>query len=114
MAVDGIFFQTTRLLRWIVYAGFAVAILGVLLALLVVYNYTQRNPPTGYTSLAVLVLIIGGFIIATVGVIGLYVGKIFNQVKGRPLYVVDERIAGGIEEPGSREAPQAREVTLAE
>lgn len=92
VAADGIFFQTTRLLRWIVYVGFILATLGVLLALLIVYAYTQRNPPAGWTSLAVLLLLIGGFIIASTGVMGLYVGKIFNQAKDRPLYVIQQRI----------------------
>jgi dolichol-phosphate mannosyltransferase len=95
VAADGIFFQTTRLLRWIVYVGFAVATLGVLLATVVVYTYLQADPPQGWASLAVLLLILGGFIIASTGVMGLYIGKVFNQVKGRPLYVVDERIDGG-------------------
>lgn len=98
VAADGIFFQTTKLLRWIVYVGFGVAAVGVVLALLLAYNSTQRNPPTGYTSLAVLLLVLSGFIIATVGVTALYVGKIFGQVKGRPLYVVEERVVGGARE----------------
>ena len=42
------------------------------------------------SSLAVLILLIGGFIISSTGIAGLYVGKIFEQVKGRPLYVIDE------------------------
>lgn len=95
VAADGIFFQTTRLLRWIIYAGFVVAVLGVLLAALVAYNYITREPPAGWTSLAVLVLILSGFVLVSLGVTGLYVGKIFGQVKGRPLYVVDERIGDG-------------------
>jgi polyisoprenyl-phosphate glycosyltransferase len=105
VAADGIFFQTTKLLRWIVYAGFTVAVLGAILALLLVYNYTQRNPPTGYTSLAVLLLIVGGAIIATVGVMGLYIGKIFGQVKGRPLYVIDERL--GDDQDGAQAEAEA-------
>ena len=48
------------------------------------------DPLPGWTSLAVLILVIGGFIIMSTGVTGLYIGKIFDQVKGRPLYVVDE------------------------
>jgi len=48
----------------------------------------------GWTSLIVLILVIGGFIIASTGITGLYIGKIFEQVKARPLYVID-RIAGG-------------------
>ena len=42
-----------------------------------------------------LLLLLGGFIILSLGVTGLYVGKIFGQVKGRPLYVVDEELSHG-------------------
>jgi dolichol-phosphate mannosyltransferase len=99
VAADGVFFSTTRLLRWIVYAGFAVGAAGLLLAALAVINWIERDPPTGYTSLAVVILLLGGMIIGCVGVMGLYVGKVFAQVKGRPLYVVDEVIQGGITSP---------------
>lgn len=115
VAVDGIFFQTTKLLRWIVYAGFALAAAGVVLALVAIWNYIQEDPPAGYTSLAVLILILSGFIIATAGVMGLYVGKIFNQVKGRPLYVVDSRVVNGVEtKPAAPEPAQAAAGGLAE
>jgi dolichol-phosphate mannosyltransferase len=89
-AFDGIVFQTARLLRWIVYAGFVIAFLGVLLAAFFIYSWIANNPYPGWTSLAVLLLLLSGFIIASLGVTGLYVGKIFAQVKGRPLYVIDE------------------------
>jgi glycosyltransferase involved in cell wall biosynthesis len=89
-AVDGIFFQTTVLLRWIVYLGFLVALLGLGLAVALVLLGIFVSPPPGWTSLAVLLLLVGGFIIMSTGVTGLYIGKIFDQVKGRPLYVVDE------------------------
>jgi dolichol-phosphate mannosyltransferase len=88
-ALDGLFFQTTSLLRWIVYAGFAISALGTLLAAFFVVNYFAGDPYPGWTSLGVLLLLLGGFIIASTGVTGLYVGKIFVQVKDRPLYVVD-------------------------
>ena len=89
-AFYGIFFQTTILLRWIVYLGFWVSVAGVLLATWFVYQYFAHDVYPGYTSLAVLILLIGGFIISSTGIAGLYVGKIFEQVKGRPLYVIDE------------------------
>jgi glycosyltransferase involved in cell wall biosynthesis len=99
-ALDGVMFQTTKLLRWIAYAGFVVAALGVLLAGFLVYSWAVNNPYPGWTSLAVLLLLIGGFVILSLGVTGLYVGKIFSQVKHRPLYVIDE-------ERGSESAPVA-------
>jgi polyisoprenyl-phosphate glycosyltransferase len=92
LAVDGFFFETTVLLSWIVYLGFMLALLGgVLAAVFVAVYFAASNPPSGFTSLAVLLLVVGGFIIISTGVTGLYVGKIFEQVKKRPLFVVAER-----------------------
>jgi polyisoprenyl-phosphate glycosyltransferase len=84
-AVDGIFFQTTVLLRWIVYLGFVVALGGLLLAVILIAISFAIDPLPGWTSLSVMILVIGGFIIMSTGVTGLYIGKIFDQVKGRPL-----------------------------
>jgi glycosyltransferase involved in cell wall biosynthesis len=92
-AFDGLFFQTTLLLRWIVYLGFAVSALGAALAIYFVYQYLAHSIYPGWTSLSVLILLTGGFIISSTGIAGLYIGKIFEQVKGRPLYVI-ERMAG--------------------
>jgi dolichol-phosphate mannosyltransferase len=94
-AFNGLVFQTTKLLRWIVYAGFLVALLGLLLAAFFMYSWAVKDPYPGWTSLAVLLLVLGGFILLSLGVTGLYVGKIFGQVKERPLYVVDEERSGG-------------------
>jgi polyisoprenyl-phosphate glycosyltransferase len=91
VAVDGMFFQTTRLLRWIVYLGFLVALAGAVLAAVFVGLYFTASSLPGFTSLAVLILIVGGFILVSTGITGLYIGKIFEQVKGRPLYVVERR-----------------------
>jgi dolichol-phosphate mannosyltransferase len=94
-AVDGMFFQTTVLLRWIVYVGFWVSLAGFLLAAYYLYMYLAYSISPGFTSLAVLILLIGGFIIMSTGVAGLYIGKVFDQVKGRPLYVIDQAIVDG-------------------
>lgn len=94
-ALGGLFFQTTVLLRWIVYVGFWISCAGFLLALYYVYMYFAHSVYPGFTSLAVLILLIGGFIIMSTGVTGLYIGKVFDQVKGRPLYVIDESVVDG-------------------
>jgi len=88
-AFDGIFFQTTSLLRGIVYVGFVVSGAGVALAGDFVYQYVVHDVFPGFTSLIVVILLIGGFIIISTGVTGLYIGKIFDQVKGRPLYIIE-------------------------
>ncbi len=94
VALDGMFFRTTVLLRWIVLLGFVVAALGGLLGLYAIYSRYVEDTPPGYTSIVVLLVLLSGFIIISLGVVGLYVGRIFDQVKGRPLFVVDEQIDG--------------------
>lgn len=49
------------------------------------------NPITGWTSLIVSIYFLGGIIIAILGIIGIYLGKTFNEAKKRPLYVVMEK-----------------------
>jgi dolichol-phosphate mannosyltransferase len=90
VGVDGFFFETTALLNWIVFLGFAVALAGAGLATFFLVSYFVLEPLPGFTSLAVLILLVGGFIIISTGVTGLYIGKIFDQVKQRPLFVISE------------------------
>jgi dolichol-phosphate mannosyltransferase len=96
VALDGMFFRSTVLLRLVVLLGFVVAFAGIVVAAFEIADYflePQKSVP-GYTSLAVLVLVLAGFIIVSVGVVGLYVGRIFEQVKNRPLFLIDEQASG--------------------
>jgi dolichol-phosphate mannosyltransferase len=94
VALDGMFFRTTVLLRWIVLLGFLVALSGFALGAYAIFSRYVEDTPPGYTSLVVLLVLLSGVIIISLGVVGLYVGRIFDQVKGRPLFVVDEQIDG--------------------
>jgi dolichol-phosphate mannosyltransferase len=100
-ALGGLFFQTTVLLRWIMYFGFAFAAAGMALAALLVGARAFNTVYPGWTSVVVAILITGGVIITSIGVMGLYLGKVFEQVKDRPLYVIDEVLRASIadEEP---------------
>jgi len=89
LAIDGVLFQATVLLRWIVNLGFIFAASGMAMAAYFAWRVLFRTSLPGWTSLAVLILISTGAILVSVGVIGLYVGKIFYQSKQRPLYVID-------------------------
>lgn len=91
VALDGIFFQSTALIRWIVLLGFAVAGLGALLAAYFAYDhFVADQTVAGWTSIAVLLLLLSGFIIVSMGVAALYIARIFDEVKGRPHYVIDD------------------------
>jgi dolichol-phosphate mannosyltransferase len=100
VAFDGMYFRTTVLLRLIVVLGFAISLAGGVFAAYAIYARIAEDSPPGYTSIVVLLLLLSGFIIVSLGVVGLYVGRIFDQVKGRPLFVVEEdRAMAGYEEP---------------
>jgi polyisoprenyl-phosphate glycosyltransferase len=101
VALDGMFFRSTVLLRVVVLLGFIVALTGIVVAAFEVVDYFAENDKTvpGYTSLAVLLLVLAGFIIVSVGVVGLYVGRIFEQVKNRPLFLIDAQAGTSEPEP---------------
>jgi polyisoprenyl-phosphate glycosyltransferase len=94
LALDGMFFQATVLLRWIVTIGLLFSVFGVLLAMFFIYRYFAYGSVAGWTSVVVLILVCTGVIVSSLGVIGLYVGRIFDQSKERPLYIVDTIIEG--------------------
>jgi glycosyltransferase involved in cell wall biosynthesis len=108
-AVSGVFFQTTNLLLYIVYLGFLMAACGVVLAVYLVVLAIVATPPPGWTSVMVAQLVIGGFIITSLGVTGLYIGRVFQQVKGRPLYVVDN-VARKSSSPAVKNPQQRQKV----
>ncbi|HSK62315.1 MAG TPA: glycosyltransferase family 2 protein, partial [Pyrinomonadaceae bacterium] len=68
---------------WIAVGGIIVAILDWLLA---------QNIPRGWASLFVAVLFMGGVQLVSLGILGEYLGRIYTEVKRRPLYVVQERL----------------------
>jgi polyisoprenyl-phosphate glycosyltransferase len=87
-------------LQWATVLGFlfsGVAFLAIPFAVAARYtNIYERGVPTTI----VVVLLLGGIQLITVGIIGEYVGRIYDEVKHRPLYVVRERI--NVEEPAER------------
>ncbi len=103
VALDGMFFRSTLLLRLVVLLGFVVALAGIAVAGFEVIDYFVESDKTvpGYTSLAVLLLVLAGFIIVSVGVVGLYVGRIFEQVKDRPLFLIDRQAESALPAPPS-------------
>jgi dolichol-phosphate mannosyltransferase len=72
--------------------GFAISLLAFLVIPVIVYARIKGVFVPGVSSTLVALLLLGGIQLITVGVIGEYVGRIYDEVKRRPLYVVRERI----------------------
>ena len=93
LALEGITSFTVMPLKVATYLGLAVALFAVLFGgQLVVRTLLFGNPVAGYPSLMAVVLFIGGAQLITLGVIGEYLGRVFNETKRRPLYLVESII----------------------
>lgn len=89
-ALEGITSFTTIPLRLATYVGAFAALAAFLYGLfIVIRTLIFGNPVAGYPSLVVIMLFLGGVQLGAIGVLGEYVGRIFNESKQRPLYFVN-------------------------
>ena len=93
-AANGITSFSTRPLQFATILGACISMLAFLYGLTAIYSYIQGNVVPGWTSVLASVLFIGGLQLLILGIIGGYLGKLFNQSKHRPLYIVRERDSG--------------------
>lgn len=108
LAIDSILSHSDRPLRLTVKFGLLISFLSFVYALWILTKYFfWATPVEGWSSLIVSIYFTAGLIMGSIGVVGLYVGKIFNEVKGRPLYLVESTT---FEREASRIPVQAVEV----
>jgi polyisoprenyl-phosphate glycosyltransferase len=91
LAFDGITSFSTAPIKLVTGLGFALVVfcIGVLAWTLYVRFFTSHHPQ-GWTSVIAVVLLLGGVQLLSLGVIGQYVARIFDETKQRPVYLVDE------------------------
>jgi glycosyltransferase involved in cell wall biosynthesis len=90
-ALEGITSFTVAPLKVSTYVGLFVAVLALLYAVVVIWKaLVYSDPVRGYPSLMTVILFLGGVQLISVGVLGEYVGRIFNEVKRRPLYLLNQ------------------------
>lgn len=98
-ALDGITASTTFPLRIWSYLGTLLSFLGMLYAFyIIVRTMVYGIDVPGYASLLVFILLLGGIQMIILGILGEYIGRIFIEVKRRPLYIVEEKVNLGDDE----------------
>lgn len=93
-AFDAITGFSVKPLRFASYLGVAAASLSVLLGVYVLYAWCAGQTVPGWTSLAVIMLLMGSCQLIVLGIMGEYVGRLYIEGKSRPLYVIQEVLAG--------------------
>jgi hypothetical protein len=93
LSLDIILSNSNKPLKITIKVGFLISILAFLLAIYnVIAGLLGFITVEGYTSTLFSIWFVGGLILTVLGIFGLYIGKIFDQVKERPLYIVSNKL----------------------
>ncbi len=91
LAIDNIVSQSNKPLKLGIQFGFITSTASMFYAAVLFYNFFVHGVAVeGWTSLMVSLFFISGLLFANMGLLGLYIGKIFDETKDRPLYIIDE------------------------
>lgn len=104
IAADVILSNSNKPLKMTVALG---AIIVAVAIVLIIYSFIEHfssTLPVGFSSTFISIWLLGGLNIFILGVVGLYIDRIFNQVKGRPLFIVSETLNIGTDEKPSQQS----------
>ena len=91
-SIDGITSFSTAPLKFITFAGLAMTLVAFLFIVYALYEHFTGHTIEGWTSMLVSLWFIGGVVTTGVGITGVYIGKIYTEVKRRPRYFVDKKL----------------------
>lgn len=92
-AFSGIVSFSKKPLQYAIYLGLIFSLFGFFFTGVTILNYyINDQTPSGWSTLSILVCLFGGIQLFFMGVLGEYIGAIFDEVKGRPLYLVESKI----------------------
>jgi polyisoprenyl-phosphate glycosyltransferase len=102
LAVDGITSFSAAPLHFVTYLGLIVSFFSFLYGLYSIYAYffTSRTIP-GWTSILVAVLFLGGVQLISIGFLGEYLIRVYNEAKGRPLFIIKDSLSIDLSRPTS-------------
>lgn len=91
LAMDIILSYSEKPLRMVAKSGLFFSMLSFVFVAVSIFRYARGQVAVaGYTSIMASIWLVGGMVIFCLGIVGIYVGRIFNDIKGRPYYVVDK------------------------
>ena len=91
LAITGVTAFSIKPLYFAVFLGFAFSALSLLYIPYVIYTFASGTEISGWASLIMTIVFFGGLQLIILGIIGIYIGKIFKQTKDRPCYIIQEQ-----------------------
>lgn len=95
-AVTNIVAFSSAPMQFVTFAGVFVFLLGIIMGIQTLVKYFMGRAVEGFTTVILLILFIGSIIMISLGIIGYYIAKIYEEVKGRPRYLVSKKIESRI------------------
>lgn len=93
LALNIVLSYSDKPLRLVVKLGLGFSGIALLIVLLSIYRYSNGDiEVAGFTSIVASIWLLGGIMIFCLGVTGLYLGRLFNDAKGRPYYIISEQL----------------------
>jgi len=92
LAIQGWISNSEKLLFISIKIGLLFTLFSILSIIFIVFNYFTNGYQNGWPSLISSILLSTGLILTSLGVLGIYVGKIINEVRGRPRFVIENKI----------------------
>jgi hypothetical protein len=90
LALDGITSFSTRPMQAIFYLGVAFLFIAFCIGIYVAHALIVGTAVPGWSSLILSIWLVGGFVLISLGITGTYIGKIYTEVKHRPLYHIQD------------------------
>ncbi len=91
-AMQGWTSYSDKLLRLSIYSGLVISAITLIVGIYIVISYFMKSFQPGWPSLIVAILFSTGLILMSIGITGIYIGKIFEQTKQRPLFIIDKKL----------------------
>ena len=99
-ALSGLLFYKSRIMNMIIATGLLLVFLGFSITIIIIASLFYGHPAPQWSATVIGFCLVGGLIILTQGLVGLYVEETFEQTKARPLYIISDSIGMEVEAQG--------------
>ena len=79
-------------MQFVTGAGLIFLVTAIVLGIQTLVHYLTGNAVEGFTTVILLLLIIGSILMISLGIIGYYISRIFQEVQGRPKYIISKKV----------------------